>query len=160
MRISCTSPLDCRGNRILALPPARKGRQGCDMTDKCAPHPWAKAQSRSSNGRNIKRILLILHMCTFIAPRDIPDTHTNKTHITSVIYSHQATDCRKTIYQKPTHHNVFFNTEIRDVYPYGSPEGAKRLPRRENDWRQRKRTLGAAMRLHALRQAPPQITRN
>ena len=44
-------PLNCRGNRILALPPALKGRQGSEMVDICALHPWARAQSQPSRGK-------------------------------------------------------------------------------------------------------------
>ena len=53
MRYSPYGPLNCRGIRILALPPARKGRQGRNMTDKCAPHPGGKAQNRPSKGKKI-----------------------------------------------------------------------------------------------------------
>jgi hypothetical protein len=56
-------PPDCRGSRILALPPAHKGRQGRNMTDKCAPHPWARAQNRPSKGKKIKSILLLFALC-------------------------------------------------------------------------------------------------
>ena len=91
--------------------------------------------------------LLILNPCTTFAPRDIPDTYANKTRITSVIHPQQATDCLKTINNKFTHHNVFFNTEIRDVYPYATLKGSKRLPPKGNDSRQRNDTLGAAIRL-------------
>jgi hypothetical protein len=97
------------------------------------------------------------HLHIVCIPRH-PDTNTKKTRTISVIYSQQTNDYSKKVYHKPMHHNVFFNTEIRDIYPYASPEGGKRLPPREDDSRQQKGTLGAAMRLHALSQALPKIT--
>jgi hypothetical protein len=45
------------------------------------------------------------------------------------------------------------------MYPFASPKGAKRLPPKGNDWRQRNETLGAAMRLQALRHALLETTR-
>ena len=58
------------------------------------------------------------------------------------------------------HHNVFFNTERIYMHPNASPEGAGRMPPREDEWRFQNGTLGAAMRLKALSQAPPEITRH
>ena len=76
-------PPDCRGNRILALPPARKGKQGSDMVDKCAPRPWARAQSQPPRGEKIKSILLLTIMCNLFAHRHTPDTHTKQTRKTN-----------------------------------------------------------------------------
>ena len=77
----------CRKNRILALPPAHKGRQGMNMTDKCALHPWEKAQNRPSKGEKIKSILLLSTLCLIFALRETPDLNTKRTRMTSVIYS-------------------------------------------------------------------------
>jgi hypothetical protein len=152
-------PTNCRENHVLALPPARKGMQVTETMNICAPNSWAKALSRPFNGRKIKSIYLILNLCIFFAPRDTLDLHTKKTRTTSAVYPRQTTDYSKKLYHKSTHHNVLFSTEIRDTNLYASPEGAKRLPPRGDDWRQKKGTLGAAMRLKALSHAPPVITR-
>ena len=85
------------------------------------------------NGRKIKSILLILNLCIFFAPGDTPKTHTKKTRTISVIYSQQTTDYSKKVYHNFTHHNVFLNTEIRDICPYASFEGGKSLPPKGND---------------------------
>ena len=100
-------------------------------------------------------------MCIIFAPRDTLDTHTNKTRTTSVIYSQKTTDYSKKLYQKSAHHNVFFNTEKWDLYPYASPEGAGRMPLIGGDdlWL-RNGTLGATMRLKAMSQVPQEITRH
>ena len=129
------------------------------MADICALHPWVKAQNRPSNGKKIKSILVLSTMCSFFAHRYMPDKHTNDTRFKNVIYLRHTTEYSNVNYYKTTHHNVLLNTEMREMYPYTSPEGAKRLPPRGDDWRQRKRTLGAAMRLKALRQASPEISR-
>jgi len=78
--IARTGPLDYRGNRILVLPPARKGRQGRDMTDICALHPSVKAQNRPSNGEKIKNILLLSTLCSFFANRYKLDEHEIHAH--------------------------------------------------------------------------------
>ncbi len=57
------------------------------------------------------------------------------------------------------YHEVFFNTERRDIHPYAShDEGAGRKPLRGDYWRLQNGTLGAAMRLKALSQTPPKVT--
>ena len=93
------------------------------MTDKCAPHPWVKAESRLSNGRKMISFLLILNLCTTFAPRDIPDTHANKTRITSVICLQQAADCLKTIYNISTHHNYSLTQRYGKYIPMHHPRG-------------------------------------
>ncbi len=90
-------------------------------------------------------------MCIIFAPRDYPDTHAEKTRIISMIYSQRTTDYQKNEYQIYTHHGVFFNTKRRDIYPYASPEGAKISVPKEVERRLKNGTLGAAMRLKALR---------
>ena len=67
-------PLDCRGSRILAMPPTGKGRQGSDMVDKFAPHPWGKAQNRPS--KHFTAFYLVQHLC---APTDTRHTHETDT---------------------------------------------------------------------------------
>ena len=81
-----------RGNRILAMPPARKGRQGRDMVDKCAPHPWARAQNRPPTCEKIKCILLLFTLWSSFAQRDIPNHHTKHTRRQIVIYSRHITE--------------------------------------------------------------------
>jgi len=129
--IAPACPSDCRGNRVLALPPARKGRQGSDTIDICAPHPWARAQSRPLYGRKCKSILLLLNMCILFAPRDTPDTHTHEkdTHHRRDIFSTDRRLLNKTIHKIYASRSVF-NTEKRDLHPYASPEGAGRMPLR------------------------------
>ena len=143
-------PHDCRGNRILALPPARQGRQGRKMTDKCSPHPWGKAQNRPSKGEKIKSILLLSTLCSFFALRDTP----NLTRMTSVIYS-PTEDQKETTKNKNNHHKpVFFNTNKRDSYPYASPEKLGTTPFGKYQRRSTVGPIGAAMRLTALRLPP------
>ena len=84
--VSPYGPLNSRGNRILALPPARKGRQGSDMVDMCAPHPWARAQSQPSRGKKIKSIFLFFSLCNLFAPRVTSDSNTKQTRILNVIF--------------------------------------------------------------------------
>jgi hypothetical protein len=95
------------------------------------------------------------NVCT---TRHSKQTHENDAHHKRDLFP---TDHRllKKQNHKSKHHNVFFNTEIKHMYPYASPEGDKRLPPRGDDLRQQKGTLGAAMRLQSLRQAPPEITK-
>ena len=121
-------PLDCRGNRILALPPARKGRQGSDMVNKCAPHPWARAQNRSSKGEKIKSILLLFTLCNLFAHRDTPDSHTKGTRITRVIYPPPKDQKEINKDKADLHHDVFLNTKPWDSRPYASPEGPGTTP--------------------------------
>jgi hypothetical protein len=131
------------------------------MTDLCAPHLWAKAHNRPSKGGKIKSILLLFNLCNFYAPRDTPNLPTKETCKHSVIYPRQTNVYSNEQYKKPTHHDVFLNTEKRDSYhPYASPEGVGRTPPRGDKWRMQNGTLSAAMRLKALSQAPPEITRH
>jgi hypothetical protein len=52
---------------------------------------------------------------------------------------------------------VFLNTEKKDLHTYASLEGARRTPPKGDEWLLRIGTLGAAMRLKALSQAPKDI---
>ena len=152
-------PLNCRGNRILALPPARKGRQGRNMTDKCALHPWVKAQSQPSTGVKIKSILLLFIMCSLFVHRQSPNSHTKKARITSVIYS-PSEDQTETNKNKKQHHNtVFLNTITWGTLPYASPEGHGTTPFEECQRWSTIGPLGAAMRLTVLRQSPKDVSR-
>ena len=103
-------PPNCRGDRILALPPARKGRQTRNMTDKCALHTWVKAQNRSSKGKQIKSILLLTILCSLFAHRQTPNRHTKQTRIISVIYSPTEDQTEKTKRPNNHHNHVFLNT--------------------------------------------------
>jgi len=100
------------------------------LRDICAPHPWAKAQNRPLNGKNIKSILLFSNMCILFAIRDYQGIPTEQTHISKVFYPRRTTNHLKNKYPKPTHHGVFFNIERRDSHPYASPEGVGRTPPR------------------------------
>jgi len=68
------------------------------MVDKCAPHPWARAQNRPLKGKKIKSILLLSTLCNFLALRETPYLQVKQTRITSVIYppSKDQTETNKT----------------------------------------------------------------
>ncbi len=109
---------------------------------------------------NKKRNLLFFNLCILFAPRDTSDPSTKDTRKQIVIYLRQATEYSKENYLKTTHHNVFLNTEKRDLHPYASPEGARRTPLKGGEWRLQNGALGAAIWLKALSQTPPEITRH
>ena len=148
-------PPGCRGNNILALPPARKGRHGSDLVDKCALHPWARAQNQPSKGKKIKSILLLSTLCSFFAPQETLDLITKKTRIVSVIYS-LTEDQAET---KKKHNTVFFNTKLWDSHPFASPEGSGTIPSKTCERWSNTEPLGAAMRLTALRPSPTYVSR-
>jgi hypothetical protein len=126
------------------------------MTDKCAPHPWARAQNRPSQAGKKKSILLLFILCDLFAHRYTPDTHTKWTHTTSVIYS-TLKDPTETGKKTNLHHRVFLNTQMWDSHPIASPEGLGTTPSEKCQQWSDARPLGAAMRLTALRQSPPKI---
>ncbi len=133
------------------------------MADKCAPHPWARAQSRPSSGERTKSILLLFSLCTLFAPRVTPDTHTETTRITSVIYINQKDPIVTDVNNKYLHHRVTTNTQTWDSYPCASPEGPGTTPSVGLCRWINTRPPGAAMRLTALRQpeeSPKPMTRN
>ena len=118
--IARACPQDCRGNRILALPPARKRRQGNGMVDTCALHPWARAQNWPSKGEKIKSILLLFTLCkdfvlripAFI--RLIPYTPVPPTYLTACGSRRQiALD-----YELPTE---LIDNHLIDLPHYGRP---------------------------------------
>ena len=147
--IARTGPLDCRGDRVSALPPTRKGRQGRDMTDKCAPHPWVKAQNRPPKDYK-KSILLLFTLCIFLHS-ETPYLYTKKTRTTSAIYP-PPKDQKETNNNKTNlHHSAFLNTKPWDSHPYASPEGLGTTPSEEYQRWPKTGPLGAAMRLTALR---------
>ncbi len=128
------------------------------MTDKCALHPWVKAQNRPLKGEKVKSIILLFILCS-IAPRETPDQNTKRTRNTSVIYSPKEEHTEKEKNENNHHKPVFLNTNKRDSYPYASPEGPRTTP---SEICQRwfvVRPRGAAMRLSALRQPPKDISR-
>ena len=133
------------------------------MADKCAPHPWAKAQSRPSNGKKIKSILLLFSLCTLFAPRVTPDSITKRTRTLSVIFPPQEAQTELNKYKTKHHNPVFLNTTAWDSHPHASPEGLGTTPSAGSQRRSAARSLGAAMRLTALRhpkESPKLLTRN
>ena len=122
------------------------------MTDKCAPHPWVKAQNRPFKGETIKSILLLSVLCNLFAPRHIPDAHTKQTRNSSVIFTPFADQAEKNQIKSKHHNSVFLNTKTRDSQPYASPEGPGSTPSEKYHWWPCTGPLGAAMRLKALRQ--------
>jgi hypothetical protein len=93
-------------------------------------------------------------MCIFFAPRDTPDTHTKETRITSVVSVTQNDPTVTGVNKKYLHHKVFSNTKTWDLHPYASPEGPGTPPSENCQGWSTARSLGAAMRLTALRQPP------
>ena len=142
-------------NRVLALPPARKSKQGNDTMDKCAPYHWARAQSRPSNVEIIKSILMLSIMCMFLKHRNSPDTPTKLTRATRVIYS-TSHDSKKTKQNKTNlHHDVFINTKPWDSHPTASHEGDGTTHFVGYHRYHKSGPLGAAMRLtYGLAQDP------
>ena len=128
------------------------------MTDKCAPHPWGKAQNRPSKGGKIKSILLLTTLCNLFAHRQTPDRHAKWIRIISVIYSPTGDQTEKNKRTNNHHNHVFCNTNQRDSHPYASPEGPGTTPSAESQRWSAARPLGAAMRLTASRQ-PYDISR-
>ncbi len=128
--------------------------------DKCAPHPWARAQTQPLSGKKIKSILLLFCLCNFFAQRNTPDPHTNYTRTQSVIYVTQSDQSKnggdQEKYNK-LHHNVSPDTKTRDFHPYASPEGPEVPGTR---WRNGTGPLGAAMRLSALGQTLNEYSRH
>ncbi len=109
--------------------------------------------------RNNKKHFTDFKLVLLVAPRDMPDLPTKETRKQTVIYPRQTNKVSNEQSKKPTHHGVFFNTKNLDLNPYASPEGAGRTPPRGDERRLLHGTLGAAMRLKALSQAPPEIAR-
>ena len=122
--------------------------------------PLGECAEPAVKRRKNKKYFTSFHPVQFFAHRYMPDNHTKDTRTQSVVYLRQTTEYSNGNYPKTTHHNVFLNTEKRDLRPYTSPEGARRMPPRGNVWRLQNGTLGAAMRLKALSQAPPEIIRH
>ncbi len=123
------------------------------MVDKCAPHPWARAQSQPSRGEKIKSILLLFTLCDLFEHRHTPDIYTKRTRTTSVIHPPFA-DQTKTHKNEAQHHNtVFFYIIAWRSHPYASPEGLGTTPSKKCQRWSRVGPLGAAMRLTALRQS-------
>ena len=130
-RNSPYGPLYCRGSRILALPPARKGS---DMVDKCAPR--ARAQNQPSTSEKIKSILLLSVMCSLFAPRETPAVHSKQTRNPNVIFPPFA-DQTETNKIKTNHHNtVFFNAKHGIHIPMHRPRGLGPPPLRNISSRQ------------------------
>ena len=122
------------------------------MAEICAPHPWARAQSRPSNGDKIKSILLLSSLCSIFALREIPDLLTKQTRIISVVYSKTEDQTASTENKKNHHNHVLLNTNERDSSPYASPERPVTAPSGKCQRRLTVGPLGAAMRLTAMRQ--------
>ena len=68
---------------------------------------------------------MFFNMCILFAPRDTPYLPTKDTRRQIVIYLQQTTEYPNEKYHKLTHHDVFLNTEKRDLYPYASPDAAQ-----------------------------------
>ena len=128
------------------------------MTNKCALHPWGKAQNRPSKGGKIKSILLLITLCSLFAHRQTPDIHTKRTRIISVIYLPIRDQPEKNKRTNNHHNHVFLNTNQRDSHPYASPEGPRTTPSAKCRRWSAVRPPGAAMRLTASRQ-PYDITK-
>jgi hypothetical protein len=159
-KITRTSPPDWRGSRIIAVPPARKVRQGNEMVDTCSPRPLARAHNQPSKGEKIKDIFLRSILCNLFAFRDTLDLPTKQTRITSVIYPPLAYQTEANKNKIKHHNNVFLNTKTWDLHPYASPEGPGSTPSEKYQRWPIVGPLGAAMRLTALRQTPKDISRH
>ncbi len=122
------------------------------MTDKCALHPWVRAQNRSSQGKKNESILLLSVLCNLFAPRHTPDVYTKQTRSSSVTSTPFTDQAKKYITNTKHHNSVFLNTKTRDSHPNASPEGHGFTPPEKYQWWPRTWPLGAAMRLTALRQ--------
>jgi len=122
--------------------------------DKCALHPWERAQSQPTRGEKIKSILLLFTLCDFFAHRHTPDIYTKQTRTPSVIYPPFADQTKMHKTAKQHHNTVFFITTAWGSYPYASPEGPRTTPSEKCQRWSTVGPLGAAMRLTALRQSP------
>jgi len=78
--------------------------------------------------KKIKSILMLFSLCILFAPRDTPNTHTEKTRTTSVISFTQKDPTKTGENKKYMHHKVFSNTQTWDHHPYASPEGPGTTP--------------------------------
>ena len=148
-------PRDCRGNRILALPPACKGRQGSAMVGNCSPHPWARAQNQPSKGEKMKSIFLLSIMCNLFALRETPYSCTKQTRTIRVIFPPFADQPETNKNEIKRHNTVFFYTKAWGSHPYASPERHGTTPSRKCQRWSTVGPLGAAMLLTASRQPHP-----
>jgi hypothetical protein len=98
------------------------------MVDKCAPHPWARAQSQPPRGEKIKSILLLFTLCDLFAHRHTPDIYTKQTRTSSVIHPPFADQTKMHKTEKQHQDTVFFYSATRGSHPYALFEGHGTTP--------------------------------
>ena len=123
----------------------------------CSP-PLGESAEPASKKAEKKAFYCFSPWVIFFAHRHILDTHTKRARTSSVIYPPFADQTKTHINEKQHHNTVFLNTTAWDSHPHASPEGPGTTPSKKCQRWSSAGSLGAAMRLTALRQSPQDIS--